>query len=87
MYQRFLKYAAKAALHEHACKGVFQVEINSDNNVSSDTYLCIVNGSIFYYYDTIEQQAVDYVPLNIVEIGIGVDGSLSLTILADSIGN
>jgi hypothetical protein len=86
MYQRFLKYAAKAALQEHACKGVFQVEINNYSNISSDTYLCTVHGSIFYYYDTVDQQIIDYVPLNIVKIRIDDDGSINLEILTDNIG-
>ena len=86
MYQRFFKYAAKSALQQHTCKGIFKVEINDYNEIVNDTYLCIVAGSIFYYYDNVQEAIIDYIPLNIVEIEICSDSSISLQILDDTKG-
>ena len=88
MYQRFFMQAAKKALKHHACKGVFKVEIdNYSNSLTMTTYLCVVSGSVLYYYEDVDETVVDFVPLDITDLKIGSSGEVIIQIADETVGS
>ena len=50
------------------------------------TYLCVVSGSVLYYYDDVDETVVDFLPLDITDLKIGSSGELVVQIADEKVG-